>query len=90
MSYDLNKQIDNKTHQIHHFITISEHLCDCFVRDSHWKTRISEVRCSMCVPKIFTEIDKTNRTGTALDFISWYNTELEEFLNRIVLAMRLW
>ncbi|GFQ91481.1 acetoacetyl-CoA synthetase [Trichonephila clavata] len=42
--------------------------------------------CGRWVPKMLTEIHKTNRMGTALEFLSPYHTDAEDILYKIVIC----
>ncbi|GBO03116.1 hypothetical protein AVEN_199047-1 [Araneus ventricosus] len=46
--------------------------------------------CARWVPKMLTEIHKTSRMGAALEFLSRYHTDGEDFLNRIVAGDETW
>ncbi|GBM52926.1 Histone-lysine N-methyltransferase SETMAR [Araneus ventricosus] len=46
--------------------------------------------CARWVPKMLTEIHKTSRMGAALEFLSRYHTNGEDFLNRIVTGDETW
>lgn len=94
-SDDLVTKIDERVRESRRF-TISE-LSEQFPQIS--RTVLYEVVtkqlgyhkfCARWIPKVLTEIHKSKRMGSALDFLSRYDAEGEEFLNRIVTGDETW
>lgn len=95
VSNDLVKKVDEKVRENRRF-TISE-LSEQFPQIS--RTVLYEVVtdklgyrkfCARWVPKLLTEVHKTKRMGSALNFLSRYDAEGEDFLKRIVTGDETW
>ncbi|GBN43872.1 hypothetical protein AVEN_29715-1 [Araneus ventricosus] len=86
---DLIKEIDEKIRLLRNFTIsqLSEHLPN-ISRTVLYETVTGKLGyrkfCARWVPKMLTEIHKTSRMGAALEFLSRYYTNGEDFLNRIV------
>ncbi|GBN91902.1 hypothetical protein AVEN_137781-1 [Araneus ventricosus] len=86
---DLIKEIDEKIRLLRNFTIsqLSEHLPN-ISRTVLYEAVTGKLGyrkfCARWVPKMLTEIDKTSRTDAALEFLSRYHTDGEDFLNRIV------
>ncbi|GBN74832.1 hypothetical protein AVEN_137482-1 [Araneus ventricosus] len=95
VSADLIKEIDEKFHLLHNFTIsqLSEHLSNIFRTDLYEtvKGKLGYRKfCARWVPKMLTEIHKPSRMGAALEFLSRYHTDGEDFLNRIVAGDETW
>ncbi|GBO18322.1 hypothetical protein AVEN_87550-1, partial [Araneus ventricosus] len=89
VSADLIKEIDEKIRLLRNFtiFQLSEHLPNIY-RTVLYETVTGKLGyrkfCARWVPKMLKEIHKTSRMGDALEFLSRYHTDGEDFLNRIV------
>jgi hypothetical protein len=46
--------------------------------------------CARCMPKILTDVHKTQRMASALKFLQCYHDEGDEFLDKIVTGDETW
>ncbi|GBM27855.1 hypothetical protein AVEN_66406-1 [Araneus ventricosus] len=95
VSADLIKEIDEKIRLLRNFTNsqLSEHLPNISrtVLYETVKRKLGYRKfCSRWVRKMLTEIHKTSRMGAALEFLSLYHTDAEDFLNRIVTGDETW
>ncbi|GFX55296.1 histone-lysine N-methyltransferase SETMAR [Trichonephila clavipes] len=95
VSADLIKEIDEKIRLLRNFISsqLSEHFTN-ISRTVLYETVTGKLGyrkfCARWVPKMLTEIHKTSRMGAALEFLSRYHTDVEDFLNRMVTGDETW
>ncbi|GFX41139.1 histone-lysine N-methyltransferase SETMAR [Trichonephila clavipes] len=95
VSADLIKEIDEKIRLLRNFTIsqLSEHfpniswtvLCATVTRKLGYRKF-----CARWVPKRLKDIHKTSRMCAALEFLSRYHTDGEDFLNRMVTGDETW
>ncbi|GFV05780.1 histone-lysine N-methyltransferase SETMAR [Trichonephila clavipes] len=95
VSADLIKEIDEEIRLLRNFTIsqLSEHFPN-ISRTVLYETVTGKLGywkfCARWVPKMLTEIHKTSRMSAALEFLSRYHTDGEDFLNRMVTGDETW